>query len=85
MMRYWSIFAFIISHIIGGLLILLAASVLYLNLIKIKNLDPYKLIVLCLFFSIVITIHGISHVKMNKMLRKIMVPDVDDFIGCYKT
>lgn len=79
MLRSLCICAFIFSHIIGGLLILLAIGILFLNFAKFKNLDPDKLIVICLFFSIVITIHGISQVKVNKMIRKMIKPENEDF------
>lgn len=54
------------AHIMNGLLILISFIILYKNYSKIKVLEPYKLIVLTLVFSIAIGIHGLSHLGLEK-------------------
>jgi tetrahydromethanopterin S-methyltransferase subunit E len=54
------------AHIIGGLLLLFAFIILCINYLKIINLDPYKIIILILIFSISIGIHGLSHLGLEK-------------------
>lgn len=54
------------AHIINGLLLLVAVIILYKNYNQIKKLEPYKLIILTLFFSIGFGIHGLSHLGLEK-------------------
>jgi hypothetical protein len=42
---------------------------LYNNYSKIRNLDPYSLIILTLLFSISIGIHGLSHLGLEKFYK----------------
>jgi len=53
------------AHIINGLLLLIAFILLFKNYSKIVNLEPYKKIILTLFFSISIGIHGLSHLGLE--------------------
>ena len=53
------------AHIINGLLLFVALFLLYKNYSKIRNLDPYNLIILTLLFSISIGIHGLSHLGLE--------------------
>jgi hypothetical protein len=48
--------------------LVLAASVLFglFYFSKLKSLDSYRILVLGLLFTIVLTIHGISHVLLEK-------------------
>ena len=57
----------IYAHIINGLLLFAALILLYKNYSKIRNLDPYSLIILTLLFSISIGIHGLSHLGLEKV------------------
>jgi uncharacterized membrane protein len=54
------------AHVINGILLLIAIIIFVLNFSKIIKLGPYKLIVLYLLFSVVIGIHGISHLGLEK-------------------
>ena len=45
--------------------LLLAFIILTRNYSKLKNLEPYKLIILTLIFSISIGIHGLSHLGLE--------------------
>ena len=54
------------AHIINGLLLLFAFVILYKNYDKISNLEPYKILVVILFFSIGIGVHGLSHLGLEK-------------------
>ena len=79
-MRSWCMCAFISAHVIGGALMLLAAGIFLFNFTKIQSLDPYRLIVLCLFFATIVTLHGLSHAQMNKMKhREMFVGEGDEF------
>lgn len=55
------------AHIINGLLLLFAFVILYKNYDKIANLDPYKMTVIILVFSIGVGVHGISHLGLEKV------------------
>ena len=54
------------AHIMNGLLLFFALIVLYTNYSNIRNMGPYKVIILMLLFSITIGIHGISHMGLEK-------------------
>jgi len=54
------------AHVINGILIFIAIIVLYKNYSKISRLEPYKLIILILVFSIGIGLHGLSHQGLEK-------------------
>jgi hypothetical protein len=54
------------AHIINGLLLLFAFVILYKNYDKISNLEPYKILVMILFFSVGIGVHGLSHLGLEK-------------------
>ena len=56
----------IYAHITNGILIAVASILLYKNYSKIISLEPYKLILLTLLFSISIGIHGLSHLGIEK-------------------
>ena len=55
------------AHIINGLILLFAFVLLYINYSKITKLEPYKIIILTLIFSISIGIHGLSHLGLEKV------------------
>jgi hypothetical protein len=54
------------AHIVNALLLLLAFFLLYKNYSAIRNLEPYKLIVITLLFSIGVGMHGMSHLGLEK-------------------
>ena len=54
------------AHILNGILLLFAFIILYKNYSKIRNIEPYKLIILILIFSLSIGIHGLSHSGMEQ-------------------
>jgi hypothetical protein len=53
------------AHIINGILIFVALFIMYKNYSKITKLPPYNIIILVLFFSICIGLHGISHMGLE--------------------
>ena len=55
------------AHVINGLLMLMAFILLYKNYSKISNLEPYKLVVLTLIFSICVGVHGLSHLGLESI------------------
>jgi len=56
----------IYAHIVGA--IILAISIVHIiSFFKIKSKDPYQIVVLILISSIVITLHGISHMGIEYM------------------
>jgi len=55
------------AHIINGLLMLFAFIILCKNYTKISSVEPYKLVVLTLIFSMAVGIHGISHLGLEKI------------------
>jgi len=48
-------------HQINAFLILIALYFLFINFSVIKKIEPYKIIILSLLFSLSVGIHGISH------------------------
>jgi len=55
------------AHLINGLLILFAVVILYNNYSKLSRLEPYKLLILILLFALVINIHGLSHLGLERV------------------
>jgi hypothetical protein len=53
------------AHIINGLLLLVAVFIAAKNYPKIVVLEPYKLTLLTLCFSVAIGIHGLSHLGLE--------------------
>ena len=54
------------AHVINGILAFIAVIVFYKYYSKISRLEPYKLIILILMFSIAIGLHGLSHQGLEK-------------------
>ena len=54
------------AHVFNGLLMTAAVVVALINVSVLKRLDPYKLVMIFLVFSIAIGIHGISHLGLEK-------------------
>lgn len=57
----------IYAHIINGLLLVVVFVLLYKNYSKIRNLEPYKLIMLTSILSISIGIHSLSHLGLESV------------------
>lgn len=55
------------SHILNGLLLLIAVGLLIKNYSSVKKSEPYKVVVLTLLFSLAIGIHGLSHLGLEKI------------------
>ena len=54
------------AHVINGILLLVAFSLLLQNYRSINHIDKYKLIILVLLFSIATGVHGLSHLGLEK-------------------
>jgi hypothetical protein len=55
------------AHFLHSILLVVAILLVLLNFSKIVHLEPFKVIVLLLFFSLVIGIHGISHLGLESL------------------
>jgi hypothetical protein len=55
------------AHIFNGLLLMVAIIVMYFNFYSIVKLEPYKIIILALLFSIGFGIHSLSHLGLEKV------------------
>ena len=55
------------AHILNSILLVFAVVVLYKNYSKLSRLEPYKLLILILLFTIVISVHGISHLGLERV------------------
>jgi len=55
----------IYASTISGFLILIALVIVLRNIKKLQKIDTYKLIILVLGFSLVIGVHGISHLGLE--------------------
>ena len=53
------------AHILNGLLLLVSVIVIYKNYGKIIKLDYYKFLILILLISLVIGVHGLSHLGLE--------------------
>uniref|UniRef100_A0A6C0I7G0 Uncharacterized protein n=1 Tax=viral metagenome TaxID=1070528 RepID=A0A6C0I7G0_9ZZZZ len=54
------------AHSLGGVLMLAAVALSVLNFGKLKTLGTYSMIKILMMLSIVVTLHGISHVLLEK-------------------
>jgi hypothetical protein len=54
------------AHLLSGMLILFSAVLVVMNYSKLLRLKPHKIIILSLFFSLVIGIHGLSHLSLER-------------------
>jgi tetrahydromethanopterin S-methyltransferase subunit E len=52
------------AHTMNGLLVFAAVVVAYINFSVLRRLDPYKLVMIFLIFSIAIGVHGLSHMGL---------------------
>jgi len=50
---------------LNGMLMLAAVIVAYINISVLRRLDPYKLIMIFLVFSIAVGVHGLSHLGLE--------------------
>ena len=57
------------AHFLSGFLILISTIIVCFNFRNFIKLDPYKIIILLLFFSIVVCIHGISHLGLESVYK----------------
>jgi len=55
------------AHFLHTTLLVVAVLLVLFNFSKIINLEPFKIIVLLLFFSLVIGLHGISHLGLEAL------------------
>jgi hypothetical protein len=55
------------AHFLHSILLVLAVIIVFLNFSKIVNLEPFKVVVLLLFFSLVVGVHGISHLGLESL------------------
>jgi tetrahydromethanopterin S-methyltransferase subunit E len=57
----------IMAHALNGLLMLAAVLVAYINISVLRRLDPFKLLMILLVFSIAVGIHGLSHLGLESV------------------
>jgi hypothetical protein len=57
----------IYAHFLHTILLVLAILLVFLNFSKIIHLEPFKIIVLLLLFSLVIGLHGMSHLGLEAL------------------
>lgn len=55
------------AHIISGFFLLVSLFLLCMYFKKLIQLDPYKMIIVVLLFSLVFGIHGISHLGLESV------------------
>lgn len=53
------------AHVLNGILLFVAFILFCKNYSKIIHLEPYKLIMLTLFFSVCVGIHSLSHLGLE--------------------
>ena len=57
----------ILAHIVGGAVLVFALIYLVFNNSRILALDSYRTLILILLFSVAVTVHGISHLGLEKI------------------
>lgn len=55
------------AHIIGGFLFLLSLIMIVMNYKNLQKVSIYNSIILLLIYAIFITIHGISHIELERV------------------
>ena len=55
----------IYAHIVSGALLIAAVAIFVYNFSSMMRLEPYKRITIILLFSIVVGIHGLSHMGIE--------------------
>jgi len=55
------------AHILGTIILLIVFILFIWNWSEIKRLDTYQILTLLLLISITITLHGLSHLGMEKV------------------
>ena len=56
----------IITHTLNGLVLILSFLFLFMYFSKLQSLDAYRMLVLILLFSLVLGVHGISHLGLER-------------------
>ncbi len=56
----------VMAHAMNGILLLVALIITVQNFSKVRGLDIYRILVLVLLFTIAISVHGISHLGLEK-------------------
>ena len=56
----------ILSHMLNGLFLLLSFLFVIIYFSKLQGLDAYRMLVLILLFSLVLGVHGISHLGLER-------------------
>ena len=56
----------ILSHMLNGLFMLLSFLFVIIYFSKLQGLDAYRMLVLILLFSLVLGVHGISHLGLER-------------------
>ena len=57
----------IMAHALNGLLMLAAVIVAYINISVLRRLEPFKIVMILLVFSIAIGIHGLAHLGLESV------------------
>ncbi len=55
----------ILAHALNGFFLFISLILLFVHFLKIKKMEPYKLILLILLFSIAIGVHSLSHLGLE--------------------
>ena len=55
----------IITHTLNGFFLIVSFLFVMINFSKLQNLDTYRMLVLILLFSLVLGVHGISHLGLE--------------------
>ena len=55
------------AHVINGITLLVAFTMLIMNYSKLRSIEPYKLVLLTLLFSLASGVHGISHMGLENI------------------
>ena len=56
----------ILAHVLNGFFLLLSFLFVIIYFSKLQGLDAYRIVVLTLLFSLVVGVHGISHLGLER-------------------
>lgn len=68
------------AHVINGVLMLTAFIILCKNYSKIREVEPYKQIVITLLFSLTVGVHGLSHMGLERIYHYNPIQQIQQWV-----
>ena len=68
------------AHVINGVLMMIAFIILCKNYSKIREVGPYKQIVITLLFSLTVGVHGLSHMGLERIYHYNPIQQIQQWV-----